>query len=262
MKLISTALLCLLGVSSWSHAADQFYYDVLQTPVGAVKDIPFINSTLSQGSLDSSAMSFPLSIVNMPVKASFEPKLQQLNTLNYLVDSAFNEHDVLEGYLSPQDVSVKDTVANMDVSLALTPLKGLSLGITGRNLYRQTLSGIDINGVVTQFTQAPEYIATMSYDAADFSVSSELNLNAVRQFSVGQESALALTQYWQLGGELRTNEWLAVKLGYRRDLKNSRFDVYSLGTGFTLSDALKLDLTGVYGGNDAIGAVIQTSYHF
>lgn len=199
------------------------------------------------------ALSFPLSIVNMPIAVGISPKMQRIDTYNYVVNANnFNVDDA-------DDVrySYDDTVFNFDIGVAIQPTAGLTLGVSGRNLFNHKQQTIDTLG--RQFTYRIEslYTAGLAYDWANLSLTTDIDLNDYQRFD-----EVASTQYWRFAGELKTADWLALRVGYRHDLNNTTIDLYSVGTGFSIGRTFNLDLTGLFGSDDTIGGVIQTSYHF
>ncbi len=199
------------------------------------------------------ALSFPLSIVNMPIAVGISPKMQRIDTYNYVVSA--NNYDADD--FDDEKYRNNETAFNLDVGIAMQPMDGLTVGLSGRNLISQKVDTVESLG--RQFTYRIDalYTAGVAYDWSNFSVTTDVDLNSHKRFD-GIDS----TQYWRVGGEVKATDWLAVRLGYRHDLKDSTTDVYSVGTGFTFGQSFNLDFTGIVGSDDAIGGVIQTSYHF
>ncbi|MGS0728151.1 conjugal transfer protein TraF, partial [Shewanella sp. 0m-11] len=76
------------------------------------------------------ALSFPLSIVNMPIAVGISPKFQRVDTYNYIANA--NNFDASDF----DDVKYRndETNFNLDIGVALQPFEGLTLGLSGRNL--------------------------------------------------------------------------------------------------------------------------------
>ncbi|CAM3010146.1 conjugal transfer protein TraF [Shewanella loihica] len=199
------------------------------------------------------ALSFPLSIVNMPVAVGISPKLQRIDTYNYVVSANNFDADDFDDNKYRND----DTVANLDIGVAIQPLERMTIGLSGRNLVSQKLDTVEAMG--RKFTYRVEALYTLgvAYDWDNFSLTTDVDLNGHKRFDeIGE------TQYWRLGGEMRATDWLALRVGYRHDMKDTSSNLYTLGTGFTIGRSFNLDLTGLVGTDDAVGGVIQTSYHF
>ncbi|QYK01897.1 conjugal transfer protein TraF [Shewanella psychrotolerans] len=199
------------------------------------------------------ALSFPLSIVNMPIAVGISPKLQRIDTYNYVISA--NDFDA--GDFDDKKYRNKETAINLDVGVAMQPLEGMVVGLSGRNLISQKVDTVESLG--RQFTYRVEalYTAGVSYGWNRFSVTTDIDLNKNKRFD-----EIDSTQYWRVGGEIKATDWFALRLGYRHDLEDSTADIYSIGTGFTVGRSFNFDLTGMMGSDDVIGGVLQTSYHF
>lgn len=199
------------------------------------------------------ALSFPLSIVNMPIAIGISPKLQRIDTYNYVISA--NDFDTSD--FDDDKYRNKETAFNLDIGVAIQPTAGMVLGLSGRNLVSQKVDTVESLG--RQFTYRVEalYTAGVSYEWNRLSVTTDIDLNKHQGFD-----QIDSRQYWRLGGEIKATDWFALRFGYRRDLEDSTADIYSVGTGFRIGRSFNFDLTGMVGSDDAIGGVIQTSYHF
>lgn len=199
------------------------------------------------------ALSFPLSIVNMPIAIGVSPKLQRIDTYSNVASvSNFESNDF-------DDAQYRNdgTAFNVDLGVAMEPVDGLTVGLSGRNLISQEVETIEAQGRRFTFQVEPMYAAGVAYDWESLTLTSDIDLNAQKRFEeVGD------TQYWHLGGEMQATDWLALRVGYRHDIKDNTANIYSLGTGFEFGRVFYLDFTGMVGSNEAIGGVLQTSYHF
>ncbi|WP_372873277.1 conjugal transfer protein TraF [Shewanella sp.] len=221
---------------------------------------PELDDLTSQGRVIAGAsselalsVSMPLSIVNMPVTIGLTPKLQRLDSFNYAVSA--NNFDA--GDFDSDDYSNDDTGFNLDAGLAIMPIQGLTLGLVGRNLIERELETVESEGVQLKYRAGPMVTVGAAYATASWQLSTDLDLTDNEKF-VGLEG----TKYWRLGGEWQALDWLSLRLGYRQDLNDMTADLYSVGTGFRIGDGFKLDLTGMWGDDDTLGAVLQSSYHF
>lgn len=199
------------------------------------------------------ALSFPLSIVNMPVMVGVSPKLQRIDTYNYVVSA--NNFDSSD--FNDSKYRNDETTFNLDIGVAMEPVEGLVLGLSGRNLIGKDVETVEAQGRRFTYQVEPLFTAGVAYDWDKLTLTSDIDLNAHKRFD-----EIGGTQYWRLGGEMRATDWLALRLGYRHDIKDNTSNIYSLGTGFAFGQVFYLDLTGMVGSDDAIGGVLQTSYHF
>jgi len=199
------------------------------------------------------ALSYPLSIVNIPVMVGVSPKFQRIDTYNYMVSA--NNFDSSD--FNDSQYRNDETTFNLDIGVATEPVAGLVLGLSGRNLISKDVETVEVQGRKFTYQVEPLFTAGVAYDWNSLTVTTDIDLNAHKRFD-----EIDGTQYWRLGGEMRATDWLALRLGYRHDMKNSTSNLYSLGTGFAIGQVFYLDLTGMVGSDDAIGGVLQTSYHF
>ncbi|QDO85805.1 conjugal transfer protein TraF [Shewanella psychropiezotolerans] len=199
------------------------------------------------------ALSFPLSIVNMPIAVGISPKLQLIDTYNYVVSANNFEASDFDDAKYRND----ETTFNLDVGIAMEPISGLTVGLSGRNLISQDVETVETQGRKFTYQVEPQFTAGIAYDWESITVTSDIDLNAYKRFE-----EIGATQYWRVGGELQATDWFALRLGYRHDMKDNTANIYSLGTGFEFGRVFFLDFTGMVGSDDAIGGVLQTSYHF
>ena len=199
------------------------------------------------------ALSFPLSIVNMPIAVGISPKFQRIDTYNYVVSANnFDASDFDDSKYRNDEVTF-----NLDIGIAMEPISGLTVGLSGRNLISQDVETVETQGRKFTYQVEPQFTAGIAYDWESIIVTSDIDLNAYKRFE-----EIGATQYWRVGGELQATDWFALRLGYRHDMKDNTANIYSLGTGFEFGRVFFLDFTGMVGSDDAIGGVLQTSYHF
>lgn len=199
------------------------------------------------------AISFPLSIVNMPISVGVSPKFQRIDTYNYVVSA--NNFDSSD--FNDSKYRNDETTFNLDIGVAMAPIDGLVVGLSGRNLLSKDVETVEAQGRKFTYQVEPLYTAGIAYDWDSLTLTSDIDLNAHKRFD-----EIEGTQYWRLGGEMRATDWMALRLGYRHDIKDNSSNIYSLGTGFAFGQAFYLDVTGMLGSDDAVGGVLQTSYHF
>ncbi|ABM01377.1 putative outer membrane or exported [Shewanella amazonensis SB2B] len=221
---------------------------------------PALDDLTSQGRVIAGAsselalsVSLPLSIVNMPVTVGLTPKLQRLDSFNYAVSA--NNFDA--GDFDSDDYRNDDTGFNLDAGIAMMPMDGLTLGLVGRNLIERELDTVESEGVSAIYRAGPMVTFGAAFQSGNWQLSTDLDLMDNEKF-VGLEG----TKYWRLGAEWHALDWLSLRLGYRQDLNDMTADIYSFGTGFQIGSGFKLDLAGMWGDKDTVGAVLQSSYHF
>jgi len=199
------------------------------------------------------AISFPLSIVNMPISVGVSPKLQRIDTFNY--EAVINSFE--PGELDDASYRSEEATFNLDIGVAMEPVEGLVVAMSGQDLISKELETVESQGRTLNYRVDPKFAAGVAYDWNSLTFTTDIDLNPIKRFdeTVG-------TQYWRFAGEVRATDWLALRLGYRHDMKDNRASVYSLGTGVELGQVFSLDFTGMVSSDDAIGGVLKTSYHF
>ncbi len=199
------------------------------------------------------AISYPLSIVNMPISVGVSPKLQKIDTYNY--EAVINSFE--PGELDDASYRSDETTFNLDIGVAMEPVEGLVVAMSGRDLISKELEAVESQGKILSYRVDPKFAAGVAYDWNRLTFMTDVDLNPIKRFD-----ETVSTQYWRFKGEVQATDWLALRLGYRHDMKDNRASVYSLGTGVELGEVFSLDFTGMIGSNDAIGGVLKTSYHF
>ena len=70
------------------------------------------------------------------------------------------------------------------------------------------------------------------------------------------------SQYVGVGAEVTPLSWLAVRAGYRADVKGNDSNVFTGGVGFAPFSTVHVDLMGLYGEDETWGAGAQLSMTF
>lgn len=189
----------------------------------------------------------------MPVMVGASPKLQRIDTYNYVVSAnSFDSDD-----FNNSEYRNDETTFNLDIGVAMEPIEGLVLGLSGRNLFSKDVKTVEVQGRRFTYQVEPMFTAGVAYNKNMLTLTSDIDLNADKRFD-----EVVGTQYWRLGGEVRAINWLSLRFGYRHDMEDNTADIYSFGAGFAFGEVFHLDLTAMVGSDNAIGGVLQTSYHF
>ncbi|WP_394201437.1 conjugal transfer protein TraF [Shewanella waksmanii] len=198
------------------------------------------------------SMLMPLSIVDMPIAVQIKPKLQTFYTA-HMADNV-----LLQQGSEPQQMATEQSATNLDIGVALQPLPGLVLGVSGSNLIAQDIDVYSLNGAGSyDFQLTPIYNAAVAYQWRSISLISDIELNANQGFEEIEDS-----QYVRFAGALKATDWLSVSLGYSHDILAHQADIYTIGTGMSFGPSFSVDFTGLVGGDEALGGVLKTSYHF
>ncbi|KDM92409.1 conjugal transfer protein TraF [Photobacterium galatheae] len=207
--------------------------------------------------------SFDLPMVSLPeqkVSVGFSPKIQQLiavsfqNTVSQFDDSDF---DFEEEYRD-------DTAFNLDVGLAYQPIPAVTVGFSGRNLFKQELetnTPTSPAGKTEKFTAKtllvePKYTLGVAYSNSWFTAAADVDLNEQKYF---KEFDLA-TQYARFGMELNGWDWVQLRAGYSLSLTDSAKDTMSAGLGLSPFGVMGVDLALQYGADNNYGAALQFAF--
>ncbi|EJO6882931.1 conjugal transfer protein TraF, partial [Salmonella enterica subsp. enterica serovar Kentucky] len=137
----------------------------------------------------------------------------------------------------------------------------------GQNLVSRDIDTKDIyitNGMTGETTNykdtyqiRPLVTAGVAWHNDLLTVSADGDLTETKGFKSEDNS-----QYVGVGAEVRPLSWLAVRAGYRADVKNNDSNVVTGGLGFAPFNRVHLDLMGLYGEDETWGAGAQLTMTF
>lgn len=193
-------------------------------------------------------------VAGHPVSVGITPKIQKTWLYNYTASIYNYNKDDLNGsrYRS------SNNGFNIDAGLA-TPLnENWTLGVTGQNLVSRNIQTKEINGYRDTYQIRPLVTSGVSWDRGPFTAALDVDLTETKRFR-SQESS----QYAGVGGEYRVLDWLALRAGYRADMRSNDENVFTAGFGLApFNHAVHLDLAGTVGDNKTSGGMIQLGFNF
>nr|EGQ6792102.1 conjugal transfer protein TraF [Salmonella enterica] len=199
----------------------------------------------------------------VPVSIGVTPKLQKTWLYNYTT-SIYN-YDSSDWNSSRYRND--DTGFNIDAGLAADIGENWTLGLSGQNLVSRDIDTKDIyitNGMTGETTNykdtyqiRPLVTAGVAWHNDLLTVSADGDLTETKGFKSEDNS-----QYVGVGAEVRPLSWLAVRAGYRADVKNNDSNVVTGGLGFAPFNRVHLDLMGLYGEDETWGAGAQLTMTF
>ncbi len=137
----------------------------------------------------------------------------------------------------------------MDVGAAADLSENITVGLTGTNLISRDIDTKDIlirNGRTGQtvnykdtYQISPVVTAGVSWHNDLVTLSADGDLTETKGFKSEKDS-----QYVGVGGEIRPLSWLAVRAGYRADVKGDDKNVFTGGVGFAPFNRVHVDLMG------------------
>ena len=189
----------------------------------------------------------------VPVSVGVTPKLQKTWLYNYTVSIYdFNSDDI-----NSSRYRNDDTGFNVDAGLAADFGEHWTVGLSGQNLFSRDIDTKEVAGVRDTYQIRPLVTAGVAWQNDLLTLSADGDLTETKGFKSEEKS-----QYVGVGAEVRPLDWLAVRAGYRADVKDNDSNVFTGGVGFAPFNRVHLDLMGLYGEDETWGAGAQVSVTF
>ncbi len=199
----------------------------------------------------------------LPVSVGVTPKLQQTWLYNYTTSIYTYDSSDFNSSRYRND----DTSFNVDVGVALDLGENWTVGLSGQNLLSRDVDTNDIrvlNGRTGQEVSyqdtwqiRPLVTAGVAWHTGLLTLSADGDLTQTRGFKSEENS-----QYVGVGAEVSLLGWLAVRGGFRGDVKGNDSNVFTGGLGFAPFNTVHIDLTGIVGEDETWGAGAQFSVRF
>lgn len=200
---------------------------------------------------------------DVPVSIGVTPKLQKTWLYNYTTSIYHYDSSDWNSSRYRND----DTGFNIDAGLAADFGENWTLGLSGQNLVSRDIDTKEIyitNGISEETTHykdtyqiRPLVTAGIAWHNEVLTVSADGDLTETKGFKSEDNS-----RYVGVGAEVRPLAWLAVRAGYRADVKNNDSNVFTGGLGFAPYNRVHLDLMGLYGEDETWGAGAQLTMTF
>jgi hypothetical protein len=209
------------------------------------------------------AMAKQFDLGGVPVSVGVTPKLQKTWLYNYTTSIyAYDSSD-----WNSSRYRNDDTGFNIDAGVAADLGEHWTLGLSGQNLVSRDIDTKDIritNGRTGEtrsykdtFQITPLVTAGAAWHNDFVTLSADGDLTETKGFKSEENS-----QYVGVGAEVRPLSWLAVRAGYRADVKGNDSNVFTGGVGFAPFNRVHVDLMGLYGEDETWGAGAQLSVTF
>ena len=199
----------------------------------------------------------------LPVSVGVTPKLQQTWLYNYTTSIYTYDSSDFNSSRYRND----DTSFNVDVGVAVDFGENWTVGLSGQNLFSRDIDTNDIrilNGRTGQEVSyqdtwqiRPLVTAGVAWHTGLLTLSADGDLTQTRGFKSEENS-----QYVGAGAEVSLLGWLAVRGGFRGDVKGNDSNVFTGGLGFAPFNTVHIDLTGIVGEDETWGAGAQFSVRF
>lgn len=192
-------------------------------------------------------------IGDVPVSFGVTPKLQQTWLYNYSVPIyAYDSSD-----WNSKRYRSEDSGFNVDAGIAADFGENFTVGVSGQNLVSRNIDTKVVNGYSDTYQITPLVTAGVAWNTDMVTLTADGDLTETKGFKSEKDS-----QYAGVGAEVRPLSWLAVRAGYRADIKGNDNDVFTAGVGFAPFNRVHLDLTGAVGEKETWGAGAQLSVTF
>ncbi|HDW3273568.1 TPA: conjugal transfer protein TraF [Enterobacter asburiae] len=192
-------------------------------------------------------------ISGVPVSVGITPKLQKTWLYNYTV-SIYNFDS---GDINSSRYRNDDTGFNVDAGLAADFGDNWTIGLTGQNLFSRDIDTKKVDGVRDTYQISPVVTAGAAWHNDLVTLTADGDLTETKGFKSEDTS-----QYVGVGAEVTPLSWLAVRAGYRADVKGNDSNVFTGGVGFAPFSTVHVDLMGLYGEDETWGAGAQLSMTF
>ncbi|EPO1790720.1 conjugal transfer protein TraF [Cronobacter turicensis] len=190
---------------------------------------------------------------DVPVSVGVTPKLQKTWLYNYTA-SIYNYDS---GDLNSTRYRNDDNGFNVDAGVAADFGPNWTVGVSGQNLVSRDIDTKEVNGYKDTYQISPLVTAGVAWHNDMVTLSADGDLTETKGFKSEENS-----QFVGVGAEVRPLTWLAVRAGYRADVKDNESDVFTAGVGFAPFNRVHVDLTGIVGENETWGAGAQLSLTF
>ena len=150
-----------------------------------------------------------------------------------------------------------DTGFNVDAGLAADFGDNWTVGLTGKNLFSRDIDTKEVDGVRDTYQISPVVTAGVAWHTDLVTLTADGDLTETKGFKSEENS-----QYVGVGAEVTPLSWLAVRAGYRADVKDNDSNVFTAGVGFAPLNTVHIDLMGLYGEDETWGAGAQLSMTF
>lgn len=202
-------------------------------------------------------------IAEIPVSVGITPKLQKTWLYNYTTSI----YDYDSNDWNSSRYRTDDTGFNVDAGVTADFGENWTIGLSGQNLMSRDIDTKDIRirngrtGEVVNYKDTyqirPLVTAGVAWHTDMLTLTADGDLTETKGFKSEENS-----QYVGVGAEVTPLSWLAVRAGYRADLKGNDSNVFTGGVGFAPFNTVHVDLMGLYGEDETWGAGAQLSVTF
>ncbi|MBK4768063.1 MAG: conjugal transfer protein TraF [Pantoea sp. Morm] len=193
-------------------------------------------------------------VAGHPVSVGVTPKLQKTWLYNYTASIYnFDKSDI-----NNSQYRSSDTGFNIDAGIATDFGEHWTLGVTGQNLISRDIDTKTVEGYRDTYQIRPLVTSGLAWNYGAFTLAGDVDLTQTKRFKSEESS-----QYAGVGAEYRVLDWLALRAGYRADMKSNDTNVFTAGLGVSpFNNTVHLDLAGSVGDDNTWGGMLQLGFNF
>lgn len=199
------------------------------------------------------AVAHKFDLGGVPVSVGVTPKLQKTWLYNY----STSVYQYKKDDISDSRYRNSDTGFNIDAGLAADFGDSWTVGLTGQNLVSRDIDTKVVDGFKDTYQIRPLVTTGVAWHSDLVVLTTDVDLTETKNFKSEDNS-----QFAGVGAEISPLPWLAVRAGYRADMRSNESNVFTGGVGFAPFDLVHIDLMGLYGEDQTWGAGLQVGMTF
>ncbi|MGB7803781.1 conjugal transfer protein TraF [Buttiauxella sp.] len=199
------------------------------------------------------AIAHKFDVGGVPVSVGVTPKLQQTWLYNYSTSVYQYKKDDFRDSRNRNS----NTGFNIDAGLAADFGDSWTVGLTGQNLVSRDIDTKEVGGFKDTYQIRPLVTTGVAWHSDLLVLTTDVDLTETKNFKSEDNS-----QFAGIGAEITPLPWLAVRAGYRADMRSRESNVFTGGVGFAPLDLVHVDLMGLYGEDETWGAGVQVGMTF
>jgi hypothetical protein len=189
----------------------------------------------------------------IPVSVGVTPKLQHTWLYNY----STSVYQYKKDEFSDNRYRNSNTGFNIDAGMAADFGEAWTVGLSGQNLVPRDIDTKVVDGFKDTYQIRPLVTTGVAWHSDFLVLSTDVDLTETKNFK-----SEANSQFVGVGAEITPLPWLAVRGGYRADMRSRESNVFTGGVGFAPLDLVNVNLMGLYGEDQTWGAGVQVSMTF
>ncbi|WBM70397.1 conjugal transfer protein TraF [Buttiauxella sp. WJP83] len=199
------------------------------------------------------AVAHKFDVGGVPVSVGVTPKLQYTWLYNY----STSVYQYKKDDFTDSRYRNSDTGFNIDAGLAADFGDSWTIGLSGQNLVSRDIDTKVIDGFKDTYQIRPLVTTGIAWHSDLLVLTTDVDLTETKNFKSEDNS-----QFAGIGAEITPLPWLAVRAGYRADMRSTESNVFTGGVGFAPLDLVHVDLMGLYGQDETWGAGVQMGMTF